>query len=191
MKLPLPLIRAHAAGILIIVFSMIMPTCSGSGTGIIYSLEDVTHGSDVIVIVQTEGAFVDYLQSTKVTYFRVYGYLKNPKPMSEFSLSYFTPLSIGPITTGSTVPSPTFIIGQTYILFLSENSRSLKLYKGLYGKYPISEFDDPLISKVQEILGSRTVESPKLGFLSSKNNLPAFVTAMLLTCIFKRFVLDS
>jgi len=178
-------------GLLIIVFSMIIPTAGGSGTGIVYSLEDVTHGSDVIVIVQTESAFVNYLQSTKVTYFRVYGYLKNPKPMSEFSLSYFTPLSIGPFTSGRTVPSPTFIEGQTYILFLSENSGSLKLYKGLYGKYPISGFDDPLISNVQEILGSRTVESPKLGFLSSKNNLPAFVTAMLLTCIFKRVVLDS
>ena len=190
MKLPLLLIRARAAGILIIVFSMIMPTCSGSGTGITYSLEDVTHGSDVIVIVQTEGAFVDYLQSRRVTHFRVYGYLKNPKPMGKFSLSYFTPLSIGPFTSGRTVPSPTFIEGQTYIFFLSERSGSFTLYKDLYGKYPISGFDDPLVGKVQELLGSNTVKLPKFGFIAS-NNLLAFIMAICLTFIFKKIVLNS
>ena len=65
------------------------------------------------------------------------------------------------------------------------------MYGSHFGKYPVSGLDDPLIGKVQDIMGTDTVYPARVGFSLSIGDLPALVVAVFLMLVYKKEVIGK
>ncbi len=178
-------------GVALIISILTSPTiiCSGSGTGLVYSLEEVTEGADIIAVARVKYEYTDYMAGQKITILDVLGYLKKPQTLNELTFAYRTTIKIGPFWSGTTGSYPTFQSGQTYILFLSEQSSGYTLHRASFGKYLIKDLDDPQVGKVQELLGSDSLYPVKTGFSFAMDDVPALIIAVFLMFVYRNEVL--
>ena len=174
---------------LIVAFSFSVPLCSASGTGIVYSLEEVTQGADIIAVARVKYEYTDYMTGKKITTLDVLGYLKNPQTLNELTFAYRTPITIGPFSVEYTASFPTFLPDKTYILFISTRSVGYTLHRGSFGKHLIKDLDDSQIRKVQDMLGTDTLYPVKTGFSFALEDIPALIIAVFLMFVYRNEVL--